>query len=121
MLTRYHYRLLSRLLRSWLCVLILAWLVLAPAAPVRRAQAAALTVTNTADSGPGSLRQAIADALPGATITFTLPPSSTIRLTSGELTIDKDLTIIGSGLDNPVISGNNASRVVNIAASTAVT
>ena len=55
-------------------------------------------VTNNADSGPGSLRQAILDACPGSTITFDMNQVvSPITLTSGQLTIDKDLTITGPG------------------------
>jgi hypothetical protein len=57
-----------------------------------------ITVTNTNDSGPGSLRQALADASDGDTINF--DPSlnwQTIDLTSGELVIDKNATIIGPG------------------------
>ncbi len=60
----------------------LALLALASAAlllPATSAQAA-ITVTNTADSGPGSLRQAIADAPPGDTIVV---PAGTYTLTSG--------------------------------------
>ncbi|MCA9734354.1 MAG: T9SS type A sorting domain-containing protein [Deferribacteres bacterium] len=54
-------------------------------------------VTNNADSGPGSLRQAIIDACPGSTITFDMNQVvSPINLTSS-LTIDKDLTIQGPG------------------------
>src|SRR5205085_5089304 len=55
--------------------------------------------TNTGDSGAGSLRQALLDAQDGDTISFSLPPSSTIVLTSGELTITKNITISGSGAD----------------------
>jgi len=49
------------------------------------------------DSGAGTLRQAVIDACPGSTITFsaTMPP--TVSLTTGEITIDKDLTIAGPG------------------------
>ena len=38
--------------------------------PARTAQATTLVVTNTNDSGAGSLRQAVANAGPGDTITF---------------------------------------------------
>src|ERR1041384_1801351 len=54
-----------------------------------------ITVTNTNDSGPGSLRQALADVNDGDTINFGV--SGTIALTSGELVIDKDITISGPG------------------------
>ncbi len=37
--------------------------------------AATQTVTNHDDSGPGSLRDAIANAAPGDTIAFELPPT----------------------------------------------
>src|SRR5689334_23983839 len=50
-----------------------------------RAVAATITVTTTADSGAGSLRQAILDAASGDTINFSLPANSTITLTSAEL------------------------------------
>jgi hypothetical protein len=57
-----------------------------------------LTVTNNLDSGPGSLRADIAAAHPGDTINFA--PSldgQTIKLTSGELLINKSLNIQGPG------------------------
>src|SRR5207302_3076599 len=54
---------------------------------------ASVTVSNTNDSGAGSLRQAIANACDGATISFdpalTSGGPATITLTSGELLIDK--------------------------------
>jgi len=60
------------------------------------ASAATITVTNGNDSGSGSLRQAIIDASPGDTINFD-PSFMTVSLTSGELVIDKNLTITGPG------------------------
>ena len=65
----------------------------------RTATVTAIIVTNTGDSGAGSLRQALADAQDGDTISFSLPASSTIVLTSGELTIAKNVTIIGPGVE----------------------
>ena len=53
-------------------------------------------VCNTNDRGPGSLRQAILDASPGETINFA-PSVTTLTLTSGELVINKNLTINGPG------------------------
>jgi hypothetical protein len=50
--------------------------------------------TNGNDSGPGSLRRAIIFASPGDTINFA-PSVTAVNLTSGELVIDKNLTITG--------------------------
>jgi hypothetical protein len=61
--------------------------------------AATMTVTNHDDSGPGSLRDAITTAAPGDTIVFELSTPNIITLTTGELLIDKDLTITGPGAD----------------------
>jgi uncharacterized repeat protein (TIGR01451 family) len=56
------------------------------------------SVVSNADTGTGSLRQAILDLCPGGTIAFDITQvSSPITLTSGELLIDKDLTIQGPG------------------------
>ena len=71
-------------------------------------------VTNNNDSGTGSLRKAIADANPGDTIEF--DPSlanQTITLTSGQLEIDKNLTLDGGNAPNLTISGNSSSRVID--------
>jgi predicted outer membrane repeat protein len=59
--------------------------------------AATITVTNTNDSGPGSLRQALAVAHDGDRITFAV--SGTITLTSGGLAVFKNVTISGPGAD----------------------
>ena len=76
------------------------------------AHAASLTVTNTNDSGPGSLRQAIADAQAGDTITFASGlHGQTISLTSGQLAISRDLTINGPGAGQLTISAGGLSRV----------
>jgi hypothetical protein len=77
-----------------------------------------LTVLNNSDSGPGSLRQAIADAQSGDTINF--HPSlrgRTIRPTGGELAVSKSLNIEGPGPDRLTVSGNNASRVFDVTGS----
>jgi CSLREA domain-containing protein len=80
-----------------------------------------LTVTTSADEtnpndGVLSLREAIAAAHNGDTIVFA--PSldgQTITLTSGELLIKHNVTIAGPGAGNLTISGNNASRVFEVA------
>lgn len=56
----------------------------------------ALYVVNGDDSGPGSLRELIASAPDGDTIRFA-QNVTTVTLTSGEITINKDLTITGGG------------------------
>jgi hypothetical protein len=85
-------------------------------------QAATITVTNTNDSGAGSLRQAIADAVDGDTINFdSLLNGQTITLTSGELLVNKSVTINGPGLDNLTVDGNHASRVFHVSGGVSAT
>ena len=60
---------------------------------------AALTVINTNDSGAGSLRQALVDAVDGDMIDLSVTTPATITLTSGELLVDKSVTISGPGAD----------------------
>jgi hypothetical protein len=76
-------------------------LLYAVALPVH---AATITVTNTNDSGAGSLRQALAVAHDGDRITFAV--SDTITLTSGGLGVTKSVTISGPGADQLSIDGN---------------
>jgi len=59
--------------------------------------AVAVQVTNGNDSSVGSLRQVIAAAASGETITFAAGVTS-VTLTGGELSIAKNLTIEGSGI-----------------------
>lgn len=73
------------------------------------AHAAVLSVTTLDDGGDSSLRQAIAEAAPGDTITFAV--EGTIRLTGGPLIIGKNLEIAGPGAKILTISGNHAGRV----------
>ena len=74
----------------------------------------ATVVTNTNDSGPGSLRCAIASAFTGDTITFAPNVGPQINLTSGELLIQKDLTIQGPGAKVLTVSGSSLSRVFRV-------
>lgn len=76
------------------------------------------TVQNLADSGAGSLRQAILDANanPGADlIRFAAAArDGTITLTTGQLSLTDALQIVGPGANRLAVSGNDASRVFNI-------
>jgi hypothetical protein len=76
-------------------------------------QANIITVVNTNDSGPGSLRQALADVNDGDTINFAV--SGTIGLTSGELLVNNNITISGPGAASLAVNGNAKSRVFHIA------
>lgn len=97
------------------------------------ARAATYTVTTTADSGAGSLRQAVADGNGNTspdTITFAISAADpnctaggvcTITLTSGDLFINPTFSNTGAltitnptGAANLIISGNNTSRVFNL-------
>src|SRR6266571_4610511 len=80
-----------------------------------------VTVTNSNDNGPGSLREAIVTASPNSTITFAKDLKSPITLTSGELKITKNLIISGSNAHNILISGNHTSGVFNISTDISVT
>jgi hypothetical protein len=74
--------------------------------------AATITVTNTNDSGPGSLRQALAIANDGDTITFAV--TGTIGLTSGGLLITKNVFISGHGSNQLSVDGHQALFVFGI-------
>ena len=79
------------------------------------ASAATITVINTNDSGPGSLRQALVDANDGDTINFDSSlKGQTITLTSGQLNVDKDVTISGPGANHLAVDGNAQSRVFQV-------
>ncbi len=76
---------------------------------------ATFTVTNTNDSGAGSLRQAIADAKPGDVVKFDASlANQTITLSSGQLEVNKNLTIDGQDAPNLTISGDNKYRVLEV-------
>ena len=100
---------MSRSNRSRAATGFAAALLLTLAAAVNADAAnAAITVSNTNDHGPGSLRQAIADAAPAASIVV---PAGIYKLTTGELQIAKSLTITGSGAAGTIIQAGGQSRV----------
>ncbi|MDJ0959802.1 MAG: carbohydrate binding domain-containing protein [Acidimicrobiia bacterium] len=80
-----------------------------------------LTVTNLDDSGPGSLREALSLIAEDGTITF--DPSlagGTLTLTTGQLTIDRSVTVDASAAAPVTISAGGASRVLQVNAGTTV-
>ncbi|MFN3349962.1 beta strand repeat-containing protein [Pseudorhodoplanes sp.] len=76
---------------------------------------AVITVTSNADSGAGSLRQAIIDAAAGDTIVFHADLAGQTITLASQITINKDLTINGDVNGDRkadiTISGNNATRI----------
>src|SRR5713101_7312348 len=90
-------------------IIFLIPLLCAALTSLQTVHAATITVMNTNDSGPGSLRAAIANAngTAGAdVIAFDPSVTGTITLTSGELLITDDLTISGPGAKNLAVDGN---------------
>jgi hypothetical protein len=111
-----------------LTLLIFA-LLLAVLLPLQVAQADAFAVTNTNNSGPGSLRQAITDANnhPGADIITFSPATNGIPIVlaapagedlnaSGDLDIldGGDLAIQGNGPANTIVDGGGVDRVFHV-------
>jgi hypothetical protein len=76
-----------------------------------------LTVTTNLDTGSGSLRAVIAKAHSGDTIVFTpILDGQTITLTSGELSIKKNISINGPGAGQLTVSGGHTSRIFEVSA-----
>jgi beta-glucanase (GH16 family) len=80
-----------------------------------------LVVTNLDDSGPGSLREALARIADGGTITIDAGlAGGTLALTSGQLTIGKSVTVDASAAAPVTISAGGASRVLQVQAGAVV-
>lgn len=82
------------------------------ALPEQVVRGATIVVTNNADSGANTLRQAIADANNGDVIEVSSALVGDITLTSGELGISKQLIIL---LNEKRIDGGGNSRIFNVA------
>jgi CSLREA domain-containing protein/uncharacterized repeat protein (TIGR01451 family) len=86
------------------------------------------TVTNTNDTGAGSLRQAIADVCDGGTITFNIPILTDPGCNAGagpctiilgsQLSVAKSVTIDGPTTQRVIVSGSNLYRVFDITVGT---
>lgn len=79
---------------------------------VEASLATTLTVTNLADSGPGTLRQALADAASGDTIDFAI--EGTIKLDTGPVVIDRSLTLVGPGAESLALDGGLTNRLLDV-------
>ena len=79
-------------------------------------RAASIAVTTTNDSGPGSLRDALASVADGDTIDAS-GVSGTILLTNGELLVTNSVDIIGPGPDMLAVDGNATNRVFHLSIS----
>jgi hypothetical protein len=100
-------------------ILFLITLLCATIASLQIVHAATITVTSTADSGPNTLRQALADANDGDTIDFSV--TGTITLTSGKLLVNKNVTISGPGANSLAVDGNASDPVFYISSGKTVT
>ncbi|NJC26123.1 choice-of-anchor Q domain-containing protein [Neolewinella antarctica] len=80
--------------------------------------AATITVTSSGDSGAGTFRQAVLDAVSGDAIRFAAATDGVDIVLVTEVTIDKNLSIIGNGMANTVLNGNKATRLINIISGT---
>src|SRR6266550_3401398 len=100
-------------------ILFVITLLFAAMASVQNLHAATITVTSTADSGAGTLRDALASASDCDTIDFSV--TGTITLTSGQLVVNNSLTISGPGAANLAVNGNAASRIFYISSGKTVT
>ena len=94
------------------------------------AEAASIAVTNTNNSGPGSLRSAIDQANAAADVDTINVPAGNYVLSgtgdnnnvAGDLDISHDVTINGAGAGQTTIDANNLDRVFDVSGnSTAVT
>ncbi len=75
---------------------------------------AIFNVTSNADSGAGSLRQAISDANAGGGPNIINLPADNYTLSTGSLDITSNVTIVGTDAATTVIDGDGLSRIFDI-------
>jgi len=83
-----------------------------PAAVAPNRPAGTVPVTTCDDSGAGSLRDAITNAVSGDVIDLSALTCSAITLETGLISTVDELTLTGPGAGQLAIDGNNASRVL---------
>jgi hypothetical protein len=85
----------------------------APAgAPSKTGAAATIIVSTCAESGTGSLRDALASAVDGDTVDLTDLRNCTITLESGALTTSAAVTVLGPGEADLIVDGAGTDRVL---------
>jgi hypothetical protein len=88
----------------------------------QRASATIWIVQNNADSGPGSLRQAVLGAATGDTIVFSSSlAGQTITLSCGEIAVNASIAINGSSAPGVAIDAAGAGRIFNVGPNAPVT
>jgi predicted outer membrane repeat protein len=78
--------------------------------------ATTITVTSTADNGPGSLRALIGAGVSGDVIQFDPALNGQVILLASQISVTKALTIQGPGADKITISGGNRTRIFSATA-----
>ena len=115
--------------KRWKTHLVIAALLIGfvgLAMPPRQRSAAAgdcsptIVVTGAADSGAGTLRQALLDICPQGLITFDFPAPTTILLTSAPLVVNVSVTIDAAGAPGVTLSGGNSRRVLGVSSGVVV-
>ncbi|WP_116127852.1 choice-of-anchor Q domain-containing protein [Lewinella sp. IMCC34183] len=79
-----------------------------------------ITVTSTADSGSGTLRQAIMMAADGDEIVFSSSLDGNAIMLNGQITVAKSIWISGNGMGTTLISGNMVNRIFQFGGMTTV-
>lgn len=75
-----------------------------------------LEVSNNDDDGAGSLRELLTTAPAGSTVFVEPEVQGTILLTSGPITIDSTVSLVGPGQSALSISGGDAQNILSIGA-----
>jgi predicted outer membrane repeat protein len=96
-------------MKAFLCLLALAL-------GYTISSASTITVTNTADTGPGSLRAVLGAAASGDVIQFDPSLNGQVILLASQISVTKAVTIEGPGADKIAISGGNRTRIFSVTA-----
>jgi len=113
----------TRYLRLLMILFLTFVLLTSLGVTVKPVSAGTITVTNTNNTGPGSLRQALLDASSGDTIKFASALSGrTITVVDDPLFIQRNVTIDGTSLAQKIkISGGEKMRVFGVFEGVSVT